>query len=74
MDVIDEAQAAEAAIRAEALRLARRSQADGPAPDMVDGVPHCADCGCPIPPARLEAVPGAGLCTACQAMKEGGHA
>jgi DnaK suppressor protein len=30
----------------------------------------CEDCGMPIPPARLEAIPYASLCIACQERRE----
>lgn len=30
----------------------------------------CADCGCPIPPARLAALPDALCCVDCQQLRE----
>lgn len=44
--------------------------APGSGPDWVDGKPCCRDCGEAIPLARLEAVPGCGLCVECQARAE----
>jgi DNA-directed RNA polymerase subunit RPC12/RpoP len=37
------------------------------------GTPGCAACGRPIPRERLEAVPNARLCAACQALKDTGR-
>jgi phage/conjugal plasmid C-4 type zinc finger TraR family protein len=31
-----------------------------------DSLTHCEECGCEIPDARREAVPGVRLCVACQ--------
>jgi phage/conjugal plasmid C-4 type zinc finger TraR family protein len=45
---------------------ARRALADG-----TYGT--CKDCGAPIPPARLEAMPEAVRCLECQRHFEGGH-
>lgn len=62
-DFADDAQAHEAQFLAQA--LARAHAAPGPAADIVDGVPCCAECGEPIPAARLKALPGVGLCVGC---------
>lgn len=44
--------------------IAARRQ-DNPAPEWIDGVPHCAWCGCGIEPAaRAEA--GWGTCIPCR--------
>jgi DnaK suppressor protein len=45
---------------------ARRALADG-------SYGTCRDCGCEIPPARLEAAPEAVRCVACQRLFEGRH-
>ena len=39
-------------------------------PEWIDGVPCCRECGEPIPAARLRAIPGVGLCKACQEKME----
>ena len=62
-DVIDDAQAREAQFLAQALDRAK--PAPGPAPEVIDGVRCCAECGDPIPPARLKALHGVGLCVWC---------
>ena len=70
MDDADISQRAEALFLAEALTA--RDASESPGPVLIDGVACCRECGEPIPPARLAAVPGVGLCTACQAEKEAG--
>jgi len=45
--------------------IAAAHQPKGPAPDIIDGVACCAECGDPIPEARLKALPGVGLCVVC---------
>lgn len=62
-DIIDDAQRHEALFLAQA--LARSHAQPGPAAEIVDGVACCAECGEPIPAARLKAVPGVGLCVGC---------
>ena len=42
-------------------------------PDWIDGVACCRECGEPIPQKRLEALPGVGLCRACQEERESGR-
>lgn len=68
MDDADFAQRYESMDRAVA--LANRQRRPGPGAPTVDGVPVCRECGDPIPPARLLAVPGCGLCRDCQAEAE----
>ena len=65
-DVADLAQPCEALVRLSAL-ASRRRAARGPGAPLVDGVAVCAECGDPIPAARLRAVPGCSLCVECQA-------
>lgn len=69
-DFGDEGQAAEALFREGAIAAALPV---APAGNQVveDGRVVCAECGEPIPAARLEAVPGATRCRACQADFEG---
>ena len=62
-DCCDDAQAHEAQFLAQA--LARAHAQPGPAAEIVDGVPCCAECGEAIPEARLAAVPGVGLGVGC---------
>lgn len=62
-DIIDDAQAREAQFLAQALDRAKA--APGPGPEIVDGVACCAECGEPIPAARLKALLGVGLCVGC---------
>lgn len=64
MDEADQSQAAEELFLAEA--LARRATPEPVRPVFLEGVACCHECGEPIPPARLAAVPGAGLCVECQ--------
>lgn len=64
MDYGDLAHEAETVFRGAA--LAARTTAFGPPPEVIDGVPHCAECGRKIAAARLKAIPGCGLCTICQ--------
>lgn len=62
-DCCDDAQAHEAQFLAQALDRAKPPP--GPAPDIIDGVACCAECGEAISEARLQAVPGVGLCRVC---------
>lgn len=62
-DIIDDAQRHEEMFLAQALEKAHVRP--GPAPEIIDGVVCCAECGEPIPPARLKALPGVGLCVGC---------
>jgi len=62
-DFCDDAQEHEAQFLAQALDRAKPTP--GPVPDIVNGVACCAECGEPIPAARLAAVPGVGLCVGC---------
>lgn len=65
MDTFDQAQDLERLDREAALMRARaKPHSEGP--EWVDGVPCCRECGDPIPPARLAAIPGVGLCRVCQ--------
>lgn len=68
MDEIDVAQLTEAAIRAD--QIARARQRETVPPVWIDGVACCAECGEPIPAARLAACPDAGRCVLCQAEYE----
>ena len=58
MDIFDQAQELERLARETALQRARSSQY------------WCRECGEPIPQKRLEALPGVGLCRACQEERE----
>ena len=60
MDIFDQAQELERLARETALQRARSSQ-------YWEG---CRECGEPIPQKRLEALPGVGLCRACQEERE----
>ncbi len=62
MDIFDQAQELERLEREAALSR-----------EWIDGVACCRECGEPIPPARLAAVPGVGLCKACQEEMEAGN-
>lgn len=65
MDTFDQAQDLERLDRETALMRARaKPYSEGP--EWIDGVPCCRECGDPIPPARLAAIPGVGLCRTCQ--------
>lgn len=67
MDDIDRACEREAADREAALEAARGHYA----PDWrTASATECVGCGCQIPDARREAVPGVQLCVACQSDAE----
>ena len=69
MDLFDQATELERLERETALQRATRSvYSEGP--EWIDGVPCCRECGDPIPPARLQAIPGVGLCRSCQEEME----
>ena len=69
MDIFDQAQELERLARETALQRARSSQYwEGP--EWIDGQACCRECGEPIPQKRLEALPGVGLCRACQEERE----
>lgn len=70
-DPADLAQTFEEEHRAKSLATAPR--AAGPPPEIIDGLACCADCLEPIPPARLAALPGVGLCVACAQEYESQH-
>ena len=72
MDVFDQATELERLDRESAL-LRARAQLDQGGPDWIDGVACCRECGDPIPPKRLAALPGVGLCRSCQEEREAGH-
>lgn len=73
MDIFDQAQELERMEREAALSRARSASARGRGePEWIDGVACCRECGDPIPPARLAAVPGVGLCRTCQEDQEAG--
>lgn len=63
-DIIDLASTVETTLR-EAAIAAACAPPHYPQPDTIDGVPCCAECGEPIPAARLAAMPGCGLCVGC---------
>jgi len=63
-DPADLAHVQEEAFRAAS--LARAKATPGPAPCIAGGVVCCALCALPIPQARLDALPGVGLCVGCQ--------
>lgn len=65
MDVVDEAQQLELDRRDDAL-AARRVV--GASPHLATGI--CCDCGDPIEPERLAALPSARRCFDCQALAE----
>ncbi|WP_035104674.1 TraR/DksA family transcriptional regulator [Desulfohalovibrio reitneri] len=67
-DEVDRAQASEAAFLRSA--LGSRSASSGEGPEWCGGVPCCRDCGDPIPPARMTAVPDCSRCTTCQEETE----
>ena len=71
MDVFDQATELERLDRESALMRARAA-IDREGPEMINGVACCRDCGDPIPQKRLEALPGVGLCRACQEERESG--
>ncbi|WP_164561990.1 TraR/DksA family transcriptional regulator [Nitratidesulfovibrio vulgaris] len=65
-DIFDQASDYEARDREAAISAAvGRATWAGPGPDLIDGIPCCAECGEPIPVARLAAIPGVGLCVDC---------
>lgn len=69
MDIFDQAQELERLERETALSRARSAQYwEGP--EWIDGKACCRECGEPIPPRRLEALPGVGLCRSCQEERE----
>ena len=70
MDVIDDAQEAEALYREDAIAIAL-GRAPAGHQCREHGVIVCADCGRPIPAARLAAMPGATRCRECQEEAEG---
>ncbi len=69
MDEFDQAQELERMTREYALAKAKkRPFSEGP--EWINGVACCRNCGEPIPAKRLEAIPGVGLCKACQEEEE----
>lgn len=71
MDIFDQATELERLERESALRQAARGvYQEGP--EWINGEPCCRECGEPIPPARMRAIPGVGLCLACQEERERG--
>jgi len=67
-DAIDMAQLFEAQHRDKSLSQQTRTSLTPPA--LIDGVLCCAECEDPIPSGQLKALPGIGLCVACQAIHE----
>jgi phage/conjugal plasmid C-4 type zinc finger TraR family protein len=70
MDEVDRAQREETAYLQAAIAAALPA-AGGVEQLLVDGVIVCAECGEPIPLARLAALPSACRCVVCQAEAEG---
>ena len=69
MDIFDQAQELERLARETALQRARSSQYwEGPEDRKSTRLSR--ECGEPIPQKRLEALPGVGLCRACQEERE----
>ena len=69
MDLFDQASELERLERESALLNARKgTYQEGP--EWIDGIPCCRECGEAIPPARLRAIPGVGLCRTCQEDQE----
>lgn len=68
MDDADRAYVVDEYLLGAEIERARRASMGRPAPSS--GPRLCLECGEPIPEARLKAVPGAILCTACQAEEE----
>ena len=64
MDIADQAQDSEAVYRRVALARGRTRPMGRQL--VIDGCVRCAECGEPIPAARLTAVPGVALCRDCQ--------
>lgn len=72
MDIFDQATELERLERESALRQAARgTYQEGP--EWINGEPCCRECGEPIPAARMRAIPGVGLCLACQEERERGE-
>jgi phage/conjugal plasmid C-4 type zinc finger TraR family protein len=69
MDIFDQAQELERLDRESAL-IRSKSALDTGGPEWINGVACCRECSDPIPPRRLEALPGVGLCLACQQERE----
>ena len=65
MDAVDHAQAVQERID-RAISSRRRPAPEPPPPGRRD----CAECGQPIPPARLRALPSARRCVGCQREAE----
>lgn len=65
MDIFDQATELERLDRESALQRARFSMPQE-GPEWIDGEPCCRECGDPIPPARMKAIPGVGMCLPCQ--------
>ena len=65
MDIFDQATELERLERDSALQQATRTlYREGP--EWIDGEACCRECGEPIPAERIRAIPGVGLCLACQ--------
>ncbi|EPR42712.1 TraR/DksA family transcriptional regulator [Desulfovibrio sp. X2] len=72
-DVIDDAQAAESLVLAEAMaRRQRMIETDHEGPMWVSGTPLCRECGDAIPLDRIMAVQGCSRCIRCQSIHEEG--
>ena len=73
-DVIDMAQDMEARERTAAISEALYGRQDDPGPVYLAGAACCRECEEPIPPRRLAALPGVGLCITCAARQEAARA
>lgn len=69
MDIFDQATELERMDRESALRRVQHAMYQE-GPEWIDGEPCCRECGEPIPPARIKAIPGVGLCLSCQEERE----
>lgn len=66
-DMIDRAQDAESRERAAAISAALHNRPHDPGPVWLNNQACCRECETPIPPRRLAALPGVGLCVNCAA-------
>lgn len=69
MDIFDQASELERINRESALLKAQQALHDE-GPEWINGEPCCRECGEAIPPERIKAIPGVGLCLSCQEERE----